>query len=435
MQVRRLSMKLQKIDQKNINAAVSGIESWMNTIRGEDGYYGPVIGARNQSMMYCGPGFDWRYEGIFSGYIKMHRATGSAMYLDKIERDLNDIFNAQLFNGTFKNSFFEFNPFEGSLFHEASMLAAMCKARKYLIDVGRGFDQRLDTTVELYVKNYLLKELWNKQLLTFNDWPVTNFENFTPHAVAAAVDLLLEYFEMTGEKGILYYIEKSIESLLSVQEVRGDGDGGIYISSNEKGVISPLYSARILSVLTRVYQITHKKKHKNAAESLVDFLYKCIGRSGNYDRLLIVGRSPVKLPIFPGAIAYIVECLISNDFIRESVIEENLDFILQHQNAAGSFDTAIGFAGNISSKKNPDWRDVMPVCGWQDKIYSLFAGLCFEVKDVSEKQFPLISRAVSFKGRGAVYHEDEECVRLESSKGKMIYLWKKNEKWATECRL
>ncbi len=51
---------------------VHGVEAWLEGSRveyagGGGGYGGPVVHWWRDSLLFCGPGFDWRYEGVITG--------------------------------------------------------------------------------------------------------------------------------------------------------------------------------------------------------------------------------------------------------------------------------------------------------------------------------------------------------------------------------
>jgi hypothetical protein len=47
------------------------LEAWLESMRGPGGYGGPVAHWWRQSLLYTGPGLDWRYEGIILGYLAL----------------------------------------------------------------------------------------------------------------------------------------------------------------------------------------------------------------------------------------------------------------------------------------------------------------------------------------------------------------------------
>src|SRR2546423_7411200 len=93
-----------------IDVAVSNMDAWFETMRGPNGYGGPVVHWGQQSLMYTGTGLDWRYEGIIAGYLHLWHNSRDQRWLSKACRAGDDLVSAQLPNGHFPASAFEINP-------------------------------------------------------------------------------------------------------------------------------------------------------------------------------------------------------------------------------------------------------------------------------------------------------------------------------------
>ncbi len=76
--------------------AVALLDAWLETMRGPDGYGGPVVHWWQDNLLYTGVGLDWRYEGIILGYLNLYRATGEERWLDKARRAGDDLVRGQL---------------------------------------------------------------------------------------------------------------------------------------------------------------------------------------------------------------------------------------------------------------------------------------------------------------------------------------------------
>jgi hypothetical protein len=251
--------------------AVAGMENWIATLRVRNGYGGPSIGPDGDSLSYCGTAFDWRYEGFLDGCAALYRATGQADYLDRIERDLRAICSAQLLNGTFRNSWFDQNPYEGGMPYEPALLAAACRARTVLTESGRSAPAEFDRALELFVETRLLNELWNRLLHTFNDWLQSRFEYYTPHAVAAAIELLMDYADLTEDWPRLKpYVIGAADSLLTLQCSSGSLSGGIPLSNQRGSAFSPAMAARCAPALIKAADKTGQEKYRQAAVALAD---------------------------------------------------------------------------------------------------------------------------------------------------------------------
>ena len=78
-----------------IDWALARLEAWLETMRGPSGalpYGGPVAHWWQQSLLYTGPGHDWRYEGIILGYLALWERTGENRWLTKACRAGDDVF-------------------------------------------------------------------------------------------------------------------------------------------------------------------------------------------------------------------------------------------------------------------------------------------------------------------------------------------------------
>ncbi len=68
---------------------------WLETMRVQGGFGGPVVHWWQHALMFTGAGIDWRYEGIIGGYLDLYRASGLYYYLDRAVAEANDIVNGQ----------------------------------------------------------------------------------------------------------------------------------------------------------------------------------------------------------------------------------------------------------------------------------------------------------------------------------------------------
>lgn len=429
-----MPMDYSKWKTNRIATAAAGLESWLESIRTEQGYGGAAIGFREACVAYCGPGYDWRYEGLLDGFREMHHATGDPFCLDAIERDLRQIQSAQLLNGVFRNSFFEYNPMEGGMPHEPAMLAAACRAARYLSQMGRKCPPGLEAALERYITHYLLKELWNKRLQTFNDWPTSEFQHFSPASVAAAAELLFEYADWSGAwEKIEYYVIGAARSLLDVQIKNNALAGGIPPSSRDADNVNPFLAARCLPALARVAAKTNDGAYKEAALALAAFLRRHRTDTGEFPRMVFAHRPPAAWPAFTGAAAGTLVSMDRAGLIEKQDLELSLESVLRRQERSGAFRTAAGFGKWRTPAGAPDWRDVMPCCGWHDKIYALLARL--HPAERAPFAPAEVEHEVYIGNRRGKYVENNGIIRIESGKGEPVFLWEKRQKWPSVCLL
>ena len=414
----------------NSNLSIAGLENWFKTMRVGNGYGGPSIGPNGISVDYCGAAFDWRLEGLLDGYTAMYRSSGNSDYLDLISRDLHSIVSAQLLNGSFRNSWFDQNPYEGGMPYEPAMLAAACRARKTLTESNCPVPDGFDAAIERFVETRLLNELWNRLLHTFNNWLQSEFEYYTPHAVAAAIELLIDYAELRDDWVRLEtYITGAADSLCAVQR----SDGAIPLSSRPNSPVSPTLAARCIPALVKTAQKTGQGKYSKAAEDLSKFVRRQTFPTGGFPCLMETNRPPQQFPIILGAAADTVNSLERADLLIPEDIQTLEDLLVDRQMSSGAFQTAIGFGGFSEKQRIPDWRDVLPCCGWQDKIYSFLA------RHHPNKQNDFSSGSIQMKvricGKHGHYQETSQIIQITNRQEQVIYRWNKGFKWASVNRL
>jgi len=112
------------------------IDSWLDTMRGTDGYGGPVAHWWQNCLQFTGAGLDWRYEGLITGYLTLHERTGQSEWLAKARRAGDDLLSGQLPGGTYRNSSFELNPYSGGTPHEAAVDLALLHLAEALRERG-----------------------------------------------------------------------------------------------------------------------------------------------------------------------------------------------------------------------------------------------------------------------------------------------------------
>jgi hypothetical protein len=417
----------------SIDAALGRLEGWMATMGGSAGYYGPVVGLRGVSMAWCGIGHDWRWEGLLDGWITLHRGTHDPVYLDRMDAALNALTSAQLANGAFCNSYFENNPFEGGMPYEPALMAAVLRTLHYMKEIAHPCPAGTAEMVERFVEERLIKELWNKVLKTFNNWLQSDFERYSPPAVASIVEILCDYAKLTDSaKRLAPYIEGAAHSLLACQFQDGPRAGALPLSNQDGSDVSPCMAARALPAFARLQQQTGDARFATAGDSLERFVRKCLLPDGGIEMMVFAHRPPRVAPLFIGATADVLRSFERAGRHDATLMRAHLPWLLSHQTASGGFDTAMGFEDGRGCKRLPDWRDVIPVCGWTDKVYGLLAGLV--EKPVSLVTGGPVSRSVRVRGEEVVFVEDNVSMTLKS-KNTDWFIWRKRTVCPVTCRL
>ncbi len=426
-------MNLSKPESEAAGIALGRLDAWLETLRGAGGYYGPVVGLRGVAMAWCGPGHDWRWEGLLDGWIALHRRTGDAAYIARMEAALRDLRQAQLANGAFRNSFFESNPLEGGMPYEPAMMAAVLRTGRYLQEQGRPWPDGTAAMIERFVERRLVKELWNKVLGTFNNWLQSEFEIYSPPAVAAIVETLCDYAELTDTaQRWLPFVTGAADSLLKSQVRTGPLAGALPVSNREGASASPYLAARCLPALARLHRYTGEARFAAARDALTDFVRQALLPAGGVPSMVYANRPARVAPLFLGATAGTLTALDRTDSLDAALASVHVRWLLERQTASGAFDTAVGFGAGAPKPGRQDWRDAWPVCGWADKVYALLARLGADT--VPAATCEPVRRTVCVRGQRAEFAEDAATMTLRSGKDDW-FVWRKRTVWPEACRL
>lgn len=415
-------------------AALGALESWLETLHGAGGYYGPAVGMRGTALSWCGPAHDWRWEGLLDGWVARHCRTAEPVYLDRIEQAFRDLHPAQLADGSFRNSCFELNPCEGGMPHEPAVIAAVLRAGRYLREQGRAWPEGTATMVERFVEERLIKALWNKTLRTFNNWLQSDFELYSPPAVASAVEVLLAYGDLTGTtERWAPYVADAAESLLKSQFRDGPLAGALPVSSADRASASPFLAARCLPALTLLQGRTGDARFSEACDALAGFVKRGFRPEGGIVCMVYAGRPNRAAPLYTGATAGTLLALDRTARMEEAQMNAQVDWLLSRQSDAGGFDTAVGFGQGLPQRDPPDWRDALPVCGWAAMAYALLAHRVAE-STVPQAAGAPVRRAVAVRGRRAEMTEDADTLAIRCG-AEPVFIWRKRTLSPEVCLL
>jgi len=425
-------------DSNNSNApaaAFGALDGWLESLRGEGGYYGPVVGLRGTAMAWCGPAHDWRWEGLLDGWVSRHRHTADPNFLDRIEGALRDLQGAQLADGSFRNSCFEQNPMEGGMPHEPAVMAAVLRAGRHLREAGRAWPEGSEAMLERFVEKRLIKSLWNKTLRTFNNWLQSDFDIYAPPAVAAIVETLFAYGELTGTaERWTPYLAGAAESLLKSQFRDGPLAGALPVSSTDRASASPYLAARCLPALTLLHHGTGDRRFAEAGDRLADFVKRGFRTAGGIACMAFAGRPQRVAPLFAGATAGAMWALCRAGRMDEALWNTQRDWLLALQTDSGGFDTAVGFGSGLPPRDPPDWRDALPAYGWAAHVYALLAHRVAAPAPCQRKESGVVRRDVMVRGRRAVMAEDVETITIRD-RAEPLYVWRKRTVWPEVCLL
>ncbi len=420
--------------------AAARLEAWLETTRGpqgRQGYGGPVAHWWQQSLLYTGPGFDWRYEGILQGYLALWRRTGEQRWLAKARRAGEDLLQAQMENGHYPYSAFEINPASGGTPHEAAVCLGLLALAEALKEIGDPLWEGCLAAAEKTLRAYYLEKLWDAQTRSFRDHP--KIASFVPNKAATACQAFFAWSRLTGEaRWAEQYALPNLERILAHQVSEpGRLQGAIAQNSFGSRVVAkymPYYIARCVAGLLQGYQWSGEEKYLAAAQAAMDFVLRQRSREGGLLPALYPGGQGNHWPMW---IAALGDVLLAAEMLGAHGVQYDLEelqrFMLNGQDASGGFQTARGFAAQIGGKpgKKSDFRDLLHVVGWCDKAFHWLAAHASGAPLPGVESQPYRSEC-AFQCLALDFFEDRERVQAVQA-GKSVYLWIKGESWAREA--
>jgi len=419
--------------KSKIDSTILKIDIWLDTMRLNSGYGGPVAHWWNDCLNYAGVGLDWRYEGIIGGYLNLFERTGQSSWLDKAQQAGDDLVAGQLPNGNYQVSSFEINPKPGGTPHEAACDLALIKlAQTMRVHHISGWERYIET-VEKNIQSYIIGQLWVPESKYFRN--LINDPVFVPNKAATSLEAFLAWSEFSARNGWLdEYIIPTLDHILSCQ-VRHPGkllDGAIYQSKGDlqrQDWYFPLYNARCIPALIHGYQYTGEEKYRSAAEGAMNFIQRTQYDDGSFPQVI---QSDNRILRYPQWIAGVGDILRAMTFLDPEKVEGSflfaLDWLLDGVLPSGGVRTALGFARKSSFKPRrfglPDFRDLLAVVGWVDKAFHFltsFASIEFRSSEVLPQPF---ERLCQYQMRKYTYFEDQQRIELRTNGG-IHYRWLK----------
>ena len=421
--------------------AVARLEAWLETMRCPGGYGGPVAHWWQQSLLYTGPGLDWRYEGIISGYLILWQRTGDHRWLRKACRAGDDLLAGQLANGHFAASCFELNPASAGTPHEAACDVGLLLLAKALT-VGGGQRpvpgglpdwQPYADCAERNLQAFYVEKLWDAEARAFRDDPGT--PSFVPNKAATACEAFFLLAEVRqDDRWVQRYVLPNLDRIVAHQvQEPGLLDGAIAQNSLGRRRVEkyfPKYIARCVPALMAGTRWTGDARYADAGRRTVQFLARQVQPDGSLPTVLYPGRRSNR---YPSWIAPLADVLWAADAVRDMGLD--VDFaatrarLLAGQDASGGIRTATGFAGQAGRRPGdlPDVRDVLHVAGWCDKAFRNLA-TAFKgdlPQNVTSNRF---ETACIFRGSHVQFVETPNLIEITSD-GKVRYRWCKGATW------
>lgn len=413
--------------------AVAALDAWFETMRGPGGYGGPVVHWWRQSLLYAGPGLDWRYEGIIDGYLTLWARTGEPRWLAKARRAGDDLVAGQLPDGHFAASAFEINPASGGTPHEAAACVGLLLLARSLREAGDPSWTGYKDVAERTLRAYYLGLLWDESLRALRDGP--RGRPFVPNKASTACEALMLLAELTGEAELVErYALPTLELVLAHQVRGGPLDGAIAQNSFGARRVEkyfPIYIARCVPALVRAHTYTGARRFADAALRAMAFIMRQARPDGTLPTVVYAGG---QVSPWPAWVAPLGDVLLAGHRLRPLGFEGELGAVearlLAGQSTAGGIGTAEGFAAQSGGRPGaiPDPRDLLAVVGWCDKAFRYLALRCSgaAIPAVTSQRY----EAECALGR-QLCRLVETPERLElTARGRTLYRWRKGEPWA-----
>jgi hypothetical protein len=431
----------------SIDHALARLDAYLETLRGSSGlpgpafasagYGGPVAHWWRSSLLYTGPGFDWRYQGLILGYLALWQRTGQGCWLDKAHRLGDDLLAAQLPGGHYPASAFELNPACGGTPHEAAVDLALLGLAAALRSFGDPGWSAYRSAAVTNLRQYYIEKLWDPQVRLFRDHP--RIASFVPNKAATACQALFAWSELDGDQRWAdQYALPNLEHILACQVTAPGPLHGAILQNTYNGrrvpTYMPYYIARCIPALVQGFTWFGQERFLQAAWSALDFILRQQDHHGGLPPALYPGPQVNRWPRWRAGLG---DVLLAADALRPYAPLPNLtgllDFLLAGQDETGGIQTAVGFSAQTGGAPAdlPDFRDLLHVAGWCDKAFHALA-LQASQAGLPPAHCDQFQADCLFAGKRLLFYEDSE--RLEATcAGRTVYLWINGESWAREA--
>jgi len=416
-----------------VDVAVARLDAWLETMHGPGGYGGPVAHWWGQSLLYTGPGLDWRYEGIITGYLQLWERTGDQRWLDKAQRAGDDLVDGQSDDGHFPASNFELNPATAGTPHEAACDVGLLSLSLALREADYASWERYAVSAERNLRGFYVGGLWDSEAQSFRDRP--DIPSFVPNKAATACEALFLLAELQGDATwVERYALPTLDRIVTYQ-VKGSGklDGAIAqnsIGTNRVEKYLPLYIARCVPALLRGHAWANKDEYSDCARRAVQFIACWADEDGSLPTAIYPNQ---RVNRYPSWIAPLGDVLRAADALRPHGFENDLsatrERLLAGQDASGGFQTATGFGAQAGGRPPAllDARDLLHVAGWAGVAFRYLAANVGPHLPRGAQSTPFES-ACTFRGRAMRFRETTEELRI-SMNGEARYRWHKGAPW------
>lgn len=409
----------------SLTGAIANLDAWLETMRQDGGYGGPVAHWWQNRYQFTGPGLDWRYEGILVGYRLLAEKTGDPFWVRRLSVVARDLIEGQCPDGSYRASRFEINPGVLGTPHEAAATFGLLQALPLLPE------REAAMTAARCNLSHLIERLWDPGRQGFNDAP--GVAGIVPNKVATLAMALMAYGEAARSRDYQPYARAALEDVVRYQLLDGPLRGAVHQyaagAREGDGRFFPFYIARCVPSLLMGASVFHEQRYRDAAHAALDFLSRAMHQDGSWPQVVYADGSRAEWPRW---IAGVADILLAYHVAECELPDVALRRLLRGQEESGGFRTGFGFASQVVQRTppaTPDYRDVTPVVGWNDKVFRLLSTLLPAHSTLPAASIRDHSMSVIVRGKRAMWHETSTSFSLFAGL-RLLYEWQKDHPWA-----
>lgn len=417
---------------ERVLSTVARLDAWLDTMRGPHGYTGPIAHWWESSLLYTGAQFDWRYEGVIAGYLALHGATDETRFLDKAIRAGDDVVAAQLPDGRFRASSFQFGPVRGGTPHEAAVDVALLALAETLGSDGDRFLRAAEANVD----DVWIGTLWDG--VGFRDQPYNPVHVANKHGTL--LEALLKLERVNGRE-VDPYVRACIEAIRTAVVQDGpQGGATVHLGIGPSRLAIPIYTARAMNGVLSYFTQRADQAVLPMLRSAAEFLTRSIAGDGVIWGIYGNGR-PCPNPRIVAGAGDVLRFLTRMDALdladAGAAVGRLVEMLVSQQRDSGAIPTAHGFArkGLGGTERAVDLRDELPVVGWIDKAFRALSELVPRGATLPAVELETSVAEVRWRGRTYRFVETVDGFEVVDRGGRPAYAWRKGERAPRTCRL
>jgi hypothetical protein len=405
------------------------LDAWLETMRQEAGYAGPVAHWWGSTYQYAGPGLDWRYQGLLAGYGLLAAHTGQRKWLGRTNLCALHLIRGQSLDGSYPQSRFEANPGTLGTPHEAAAAHGLLLAA----DVVSPREAAVASAARCL--DHLLIRFWDPiGAGSFNDG--LNTRGRVPNKLATMAEALMACAEGAADTGYLKFARTALDDILRFQVSKGPLAGAVHQWSPDTyvgdGRFFPYYNARCVPALLKGAVVYGTERYREGAELILDFLTRVLNQDGTWPQLVYAGGHRVE---YPHWVAPTADMLLAYKQAGRAFPPGVLARLWQGALATGAYRTADGFGSRYKARAGrrlADYRDVTAVVGWNDKVLRLAAELAPDQGAIPDEPFEPLELVVGVGTDIAIWKETADRITMTRAARPrdVLFDWAKRDVWA-----